>query len=86
MKHYVVAIKDSALQAYMRPWYAPTPQAAIRTFSDEVNRKAADNQLNAHPEDFELWMIAIFEDEGGQFAQTDENYRCLMRGKDAIAK
>lgn len=84
MKHYIVAIQDRAMQAYNRPFYVPALGAAMRSFTDETNRAAQDNQMYQHPEDFELWLLGEFEDTNGQFTQTD--VRCLARGKDVSTK
>jgi len=83
MKHYVVAVKDHAMQAYNRPIYAPALGAAIRSFTDETNRQAPDNQMYAHPEDFELWLLGHFDDETG--THTAE-LRMLARGKEVSTK
>lgn len=83
MKHFCVAIRDSALNAYMRPFYSPTTASAVRSFRDEVNRRADDNNLNRHPDDYELWLLAVFEDETGTFIQEGGPER-LARAKDLI--
>ena len=44
MKMIVVSIKDRAADAYGRPFYVPSVGVAIRSFQDEVNRAAEDNQ------------------------------------------
>lgn len=67
MKHQVCSVFDQALVAYARPFFAPTTAAAVRSFADEVNRKAPDNPLSAHPEDYALFWIATFDDESGRF-------------------
>lgn len=83
MKLVVVSVWDSAAQAYNRPIFVPTKGVALRSFTDEVNRKAADNPLNAHPEDYELRILAEFEEETGVFQVAPEGVgACLARGKD----
>lgn len=80
-KHAVVAVKDSAVQAFNRPFYAPAIGAALRSFNDEVNRKDKDNTMAQHPDDFELWHLATFDDTEGTF--TPE-LRLLARAKDVV--
>lgn len=80
-KQIVVAIFDSAVQGYGRPFFVPTAGAALRSFRDEVNRANEENQLYRHPEDFELHQLADFDDENGVFTPYESH--CLMRGKDA---
>lgn len=71
MKIIVVAVRDRQLNAFGRPWYASTRGQAVRSFSDEVNRSAGDNQLYMHPEDFELFQLATFDEDSGTFANLD---------------
>lgn len=65
MKHIMVAVRDSQADAYMRPFAVPSVGMAKRSFGDEVNRAAADNQMYQHPEDFELFRIGEFDDVSG---------------------
>ena len=78
--HIAVAVRDSAVQAFNRPFFVPTVAVAVRSFTDEVNRVAPDNHMNAHPEDFELWVVGQFDDETGIFGTQD--VRCVSRAKD----
>ncbi|WNK14640.1 MAG: nonstructural protein [Microvirus sp.] len=75
----VCAVYDSAIHAFGRPIYVPASGAAIRSFQDEVNRDDKDNQLHKHPDDFELYQLAIFDDETG--AYTNDK-KALVRAKD----
>lgn len=81
-KRVVCAVFDSAVQAYGQPLFVIANGAAIRSFVDEVNRKAQDNSLHMHAEDYELRCLAVFDDETGVF-QPVEPIQVLMRGKDA---
>lgn len=76
---YVVAVRDSAMQAFANPFFVPATAAAVRSFSDEVNRAAPDNPLYAHPEDFELHCLATFEEDDGSFIMGSH---LLVRAKD----
>jgi len=82
---FVVAVHDSAMDAFSRPFHVPTTQAAVRSFSDEVNRVSADNPLNAHPDDFILYHLAMFEDESGRFENLSSPAQ-LVRAKDVVVK
>lgn len=81
---YVCAVRDSAVQAFARPIFVPAIGLAVRSFTDEVNRKSADNSLNQHPEDFELFVLCSFVEESGVFEPIEGGKRCLARGKDVI--
>lgn len=84
-KSFVVAVFDSALDAYSRPFFVPTTQAAVRSFTDEVNRSSAENPLFAHPEDFTLHLIGEWEDSTGLFKNLEE-IQMLVRAKDVSRK
>lgn len=78
---FVVAVIDRAIMTFAQPVTVPSTAAAVRSFIDEANNPAEGNQLNKHPEDFELHQLAIFDDETGKF----ENQQLLLiRGKDAV--
>lgn len=81
---YVVAVKDLAVGSFARPVFVPSLGVAIRSFGDEVKRKAepGSNQMNEHPEDFELWHLAVFDDEGGAFVEAEGGLSRIARGKD----
>lgn len=84
MKSVVVAVRDSAAGAYSRPFTSPTVPLAVRSFTSEVNRQAADNLMNTHPGDFELWYLQDFDEESGNFIPVD--VRCVCRAKDVVVK
>ena len=67
MKLVIVAIRDSAVGAYMRPFYLQSSGQAIRSFQDEVNRAAEENTMFHHPEDYELFLLGEFDDVTGMF-------------------
>ncbi|WNK15075.1 MAG: nonstructural protein [Microvirus sp.] len=77
-----VSIFDRAAQAYMRPFFVPTTGLAVRSFKDEVNRAAADNQMYAHPEDFELYQIGTFDEADGQLETWADGPHLLSRAQD----
>ena len=81
-KRCVLAVRDSAVQAFGQPLFVPAIGAGLRSFVDEVNRAAPDNQFNQHPDDFELHYLADFDEETGQFTSPEGGQRVLTRGKD----
>ena len=52
MKMTVCSIRDRGAEAFGRPFFTPAIGVAIRSFQDEVNRKAEDSQIYLHPDDF----------------------------------
>jgi hypothetical protein len=83
MLHFVVSVKDRAADVFNRPFFVPHRNVAVRDFTDEVNRIAADNQLNKHPDDFDLFFLGTFDDNDGTFDCEDQPY-VLVRAKDVI--
>lgn len=80
-KLVVMAVFDSAIQAYGRPIFVPAVGAGMRSFMDEVNRVQEGNALNAHSDDFELRSLGLFDEETGRFETPDEIVT-VARGKD----
>lgn len=81
---FVCAVKDSAVQAFNRPFFVPTVAAAARSFTDEVNRASEDNVMYRHPDDYELWCLGTFDDESGVFSGGEA--RPVSRAKDVLQK
>lgn len=85
MIRLVVAVRDSATGLFGQPFFVTARGQAVRAFTDEVNRPAPDNDLNKHPEDFELYCVAEFDEASGRFGGLGDP-ELLIRGKDAINK
>lgn len=83
MIQFVCAIKDSASGLFGRPIFVVKPAQAMRSFTDEVNRAAPDNELHRHPEDFELYCLGSFDDSTGHLSPLDSGPSLIVRGKDA---
>lgn len=80
--HYCVSVRDTATETYSRPFFVPHVAAAVRDFGRELNSGNPEaSMLAAHPSDFELWQLALFDDETGTFDMQQER---LARGKDLI--
>lgn len=77
----VVSIRDRAADAFTRPVFVHTTGQAIRSFQDEINREAADNEMQRHPEDFDLYHLAHYDDQTGQFRPLDNGPQQLAIGK-----
>lgn len=75
----VVAVRDSALDAFLRPFFVPALGMATRSFADEVNRREGD--MAKHPDDYELYQLGWFDESSGVF-QSLEKPNLLVRGKD----
>lgn len=75
----MVAVRDSALDAFMRPFFVPTTGIAVRSFQDEV--KNPDSPMSKHPEDFALFELGTFDEDTGK-CQNLASPRQLVRGND----
>lgn len=67
MRYKVVAIRDRAVDTFSIPQFVSAVGAAVRAFGDEVKRKADNNALNMHPEDYDLYDLGEYDDDTGQF-------------------
>jgi len=65
MINIICSVKDRAADAFGRPLFVPSVGLAIRSFSDEVNRQADDNQMYHHFDDFDLFELGTFDDSNG---------------------
>lgn len=65
MIHQIVAIKDTAIDAYLQPVFVRHLGAAIRSFIDEINNP--ESQISKHPGHFNLYHIGNYDDATGQF-------------------
>lgn len=81
MKYFVVAIRDSAVKAYMQPGYAPSEEAAIRSFKNLFTQEGS-NPLKTNPEDYALFHLGYFDDNTGDIATIPPNQ--LARGSDCV--
>lgn len=70
------SVFDKAVGAYMPPFFARTRGEAIRMFSDAVQSK--DGQFIKHPQDYELYEIAVWDDLSGRCEQTAEHPARLL--------
>lgn len=83
MIYIVLAVRDRAANAFMRPIFVNTVGQAVRSFSDEVNRAAPDNAMHGHPEDFDLYELGKYDEETGRF-ECLESPRQVAIGKDQV--
>lgn len=66
-KHVVVTVFDSAARTFGPPMLVSHPGLSIRQFTNEVNRADEKNPLFTNSEDFELYQVALFDDETCRF-------------------
>lgn len=67
MKLFIACVRDRATDQFGNPMFLVNAGQAIRSFSDEVNRKADDNQLFRHSDDFDLYELGVYDTDSGLF-------------------
>lgn len=70
MKLELFAIRDAATDQFGTPMFLLSAGQALRSFTDEVNRVAADNLLSSHPEDYALYQLGSFDTATGLFSTS----------------
>lgn len=67
MKLVMLAVRDSAANAFNRPFFVQTVGLGVRSFRDEVNRSESGNTMYEHPEDFELFELGTYDEDTAIF-------------------
>lgn len=60
----ICSIKDNAIEAFTPTFEVRAQGEALRMFIDECNN--TDSKINKHPEDFDLYKVAMFNEETGE--------------------
>lgn len=81
--YFVVAVRDSAMDAFMPPFNVPHIGLASRSFNDEINNR--ESPMYKHPEDYELYQLATWNDATGIYEQLSTP-NLVARGKDVVVK
>lgn len=83
MKYAICAVRDAAVDGFMRPIFVQSTRHAVRVFADEVNRADGDNTMRNHPHDFELFHLGFYDDAHATFEVLD-NPESLATGKSVL--
>lgn len=70
MKLNIVSIYDRKLEAFGAPATVTALGGAIRGFQDAIQDK--DTQFSKHPEDYELFHIATWDDATARFNNLEQ--------------
>lgn len=79
------AVLDVKMGEYLTPMFYTTPGIAERALSNAVN--AAEGEFAAHPADFSLYELAVYDSVTGKFSNHDNpvhvvNATALVRKSD----
>lgn len=66
----IYSVRDKRANTYGQPMAMPTDAHAVRSFTQEVNRKDDSNMLNQYPEDFAIYYIGYFDTDNGTITET----------------
>lgn len=66
----IFSVRDSAADAFLQPFFAPTTGLAIRSFQDAVND--VSHQFNKHSLDYHLYLLGDFDDATGNLLVQPE--------------
>lgn len=80
MKYQMCVVRDSAANVYGTPIFVPSIGIAVRSFGDEVKRNDEKNQMNRHPEDFEMFHVGTYDDNTCAFEAIQP--KSIARGVD----
>lgn len=85
MKMPIIAIRDSVGDVYQHFSSIQSVGAAVRSFTDEVNRASPDNMLYMHAADYELFLLGEFDVVTGRI-EVHADKVSLCRGADVKIK
>lgn len=69
MELNIFTVFDSAANAFLQPFFAPTIETAIRSFRELVNEP--NHQFHKFPEDYVLFHVGTFDQNTGQTSGFD---------------
>jgi len=72
MKSVICAIKDRAIDAFQAPFAVRAEGEAIRAFTDAINNQNHQNNMHAHAEDYDLYVVGHFHDHNGKIEPLEE--------------
>lgn len=72
MKKLLISIKDLKADSWSFPAQADNRATALRSFADLVNDKRT--LVGQHPEDFDLYMVGVFNIESGTIDCVVQNF------------
>lgn len=81
MKMY--AVRDRLIDYFLQPFFAPSDAQALAAVGGTINDEASTHAITLHPEHFEIYRIAEFNENTGQIGGDREfiqDAASLVRG------
>lgn len=86
MKMYVCAVYDNGIEAYNTPMFFRALGEAKRSFLDACGPGKGQAMFVAHPEDYVLMWLGVFDDKSGVFtAVGDSGPSPVMSALEAVS-
>lgn len=80
------AVRDTATETFGSVMTFKNEKDAVRSFTTAVNDPNPDSLLSQHPEDYELWQLATYNEDTGTIRTDNEGISMIARAKDLVAK
>lgn len=77
----IYTVHDSAVGAFMSPFFARSHGEALRSFQDAINDPKTN--LNSHPHDYHLFYVGAFDDNAATLDMPSAPER-LLSGTEAL--
>lgn len=71
MELQVMAVYDTKARAFVRPFFVPHVDVAIRSISDVLHGEQ-DHEFKRNPDDYQLYHLGSFWDHTGTFQLKDQ--------------
>lgn len=83
----IYVLRDQKLDGYLTPMFMQSRGQVLRMLSDMINKPQSNGQdvpmVVSHPEDFELFLIGVWDARSGELSVDKPQSVCLC--KDLIA-
>lgn len=80
MKLALISVRDIRANVFGAPYCVAALGAAVRDFSDHINREEPNNVMNRHPGDFELYHLGYYYDAEAKFEIFNDGPKQLAVG------
>lgn len=81
---HMLCVRDRAADVFGTPTFHLSIGAAVRGFTDEINREDKSSVMFNHPEDFDLYVLGTYDDSG--LFEVVEKPRQVCVGKDVALR
>jgi hypothetical protein len=69
MQHLILTVKDTKIDAYLKPFYVHSEEHALRDMTTIAN--TPEHPIGKNVEDYSLYLIGTYEDTTGKIISLD---------------